>query len=158
MLYDKKQRGEVMKAVIQRVKSAELKVDEKLISKIGQGLVVYFCVEKDDNEGLISYFSNKIGNLRIFSDAFGKMNLSVKDVGGEILLISQFTLAGDASHGFRPSFTTAETPERANKIYLLLASELNKTAPTKTGVFGADMQILKENDGPVTIILEKRDR
>ena len=104
------------------------------------------------------YFSNKIGNLRIFSDAFGKMNLSVKDVGGEILLISQFTLAGDASHGFRPSFTTAETPERANKIYLLLASELNKTVPTKTGVFGADMQILQENDGPVTIILEKKEK
>ena len=145
-----------MKAVIQRVKSAELKVDGKLISKIGQGLVVYFCVEKDDDEGLISYFSNKIANLRIFSDAFGKMNLSVKDVGGEILLISQFTLAGDASHGFRPSFITAEKPEQANKIYLLLASELNKTAPTKTGVFGADMQILQDNDGPVTIILEKK--
>ena len=147
-----------MKAVIQRVKSAELRVDGKLISKIGQGLVVYFCVEKDDDEGLIPYFSNKITNLRVFSDAFGKMNLSVKDVGGEILLISQFTLAGDVSHGFRPSFTTAEVPERANKIYLLLASELNKTIPTKTGVFGADMQILQENDGPVTIILEKRDR
>lgn len=156
--YDKIKKEEIVKAVIQRVKSAELKVDGKLISKIGQGLVVYFCVEKDDDEGLISYFSNKIGNLRIFSDAFGKMNLSVKDVGGEILLISQFTLAGDASHGFRPSFTTAETPERANKIYLLLASELNKTAPTKTGVFGADMQILQENYGPVTIILERKEK
>lgn len=147
-----------MKAVIQRVKSAELKVDGKSISKIGQGLVVYFCVEKDDVEDLIPYFSNKIANLRVFNDAFGKMNLSVKDVGGEILLISQFTLAGDVSHGFRPSFITAEKPERANKIYLLLASELNKTAPTKTGVFGADMQILQENDGPVTIILEKKEK
>lgn len=144
-----------MKAVVQRVKSAHLSVDGKTISQIQKGLVVYFCVEKGDTEDMLNFFANKISNLRIFEDENGKMNLSVKDVKGEILLISQFTLAGDVRHGFRPSFTTAEEPKRANELYLKLAGLLKNTVPTKLGVFGADMKIIQENDGPVTIIISK---
>lgn len=146
-----------MKAVIQVVKSAQLSVDDKLISKIGQGLVVFFCVEKDDNEEKIDFFAKKIANLRLFSDENGKTNLSVKDVGGEVLIVSQFTLAGDCQHGNRPSFSTAEDPQRANMIYEKLC-EVAKTTyglTVKKGVFGADMKILQLNDGPFTVLLEK---
>lgn len=146
-----------MKAVIQVVKSAQLSVDDKLISKIGQGLVVFFCVEKGDNEEKIDFFAKKIANLRLFSDKNGKTNLSVKDVGGEVLIVSQFTLAGDCQHGNRPSFSTAEDPQRANMIYEKLC-EVAKTAyglTVKKGVFGADMKILQLNDGPFTVLLEK---
>lgn len=144
-----------MKAVVQRVKSALLSVDGKTISQIQKGLVVYFCVEKGDAEEMLNFFANKISNLRIFEDEDGKMNLSVKEVSGEILLISQFTLVGDVRHGFRPSFTNAEEPKRANELYLKFAGLLSTTVPTKLGVFGADMKILQENDGPVTIIITK---
>lgn len=146
-----------MKAVIQVVKSAQLSVDDKLISKIGQGLVVFFCVEKDDNEEKIDFFAKKIANLRLFSDENGKTNLSVKDVGGEVLIVSQFTLAGDCQHRNRPSFSTAEDPQRANIIYEKLC-EVAKTTyglTVKKGVFGADMKILQLNDGPFTVLLEK---
>ena len=146
-----------MKAVIQVVKSAQLSVDDKLISKIGQGLVVFFCVEKDDNEEKIDFFAKKIANLRLFSDENGKTNISVKDVGGEVLIVSQFTLAGDCQHGNRPSFSTAEDPQRANMIYEKLC-EVAKTTyglTVKKGVFGADMKILQLNDGPFTVLLEK---
>lgn len=146
-----------MKAVIQVVKSAQLSVDDKLISKIGQGLVVFFCVEKDDNEEKIDFFAKKIANLRLFSDENGKTNFSVKDVGGEVLIVSQFTLAGDCQHGNRPSFSTAEDPQRANMIYEKLC-EVAKTTyglTVKKGVFGADMKILQLNDGPFTVLLEK---
>ena len=146
-----------MKAVIQVVKDATLKVDNKLISKIGHGLVVFFCVEKEDNDEKIDFFAKKIANLRIFSDENGKTNLSVKDVGGEVLLVSQFTLAGDCIHGNRPSFSNAENPERANEMYLRLAKILKDdyAVPTKLGVFGADMQINQTNDGPFTVLIEK---
>ena len=146
-----------MKAVVQVVKEATLKVDGKLISKIGKGLVVFFCVEKADLDEKIDFFAKKIANLRIFSDENGKTNLSVKDVGGEILLVSQFTLAGDCLHGNRPSFSNAESPERANAIYLHLADTLKNdyAVPTKLGVFGADMQINQTNDGPFTVLIEK---
>lgn len=144
-----------MKAVVQRVKSALLSVDGETISQIQKGLVVYFCVEKGDAEEMLNFFANKISNLRIFEDEDGKMNLNVKEVSGEILLISQFTLTGDVRHGFRPSFTNAEEPKRANELYLKFAGLLKTTVPTKLGVFGADMKILQENDGPVTIIITK---
>ncbi len=144
-----------MKAVIQRVKSATLKVSDKTISQIGKGLVVYFCVEKQDEEKLCRIVAEKISKLRIFEDDCGKMNLSVADVGGEVLLVSQFTLAADLSRGNRPSFFNAEEPQRANELYLNTAQLLNNLGvPTKTGVFGADMQISQINDGPVTIIAE----
>ena len=145
-----------MKAVIQVVKSAELSVDNKMISRIGKGLVIFFCVEKDDSEDKLDFFAKKIPNLRIFADENGKTNLSVKDVGGEILFVSQFTLAANAEHGNRPSFTDAELPERAEKLYLQCADMMKMYAvPVKLGIFGADMQIVQVNDGPFTLLLEK---
>lgn len=146
-----------MKAVIQVVKSAELSVEEKLISKIGQGLVVFFCVEKDDLEENLAFFAKKIANLRIFSDENRKTNLSVQDVGGEVLLVSQFTLAGDCAHGNRPDFFGAEKPERANTLYTKLCEMVEKDYQIKVnrGVFGAEMIINQINDGPFTVILEK---
>lgn len=146
-----------MKAVIQVVKDAELSVNDKIVSKIEKGLVVFFCVEKDDLEEKVEFFAKKIANLRIFSDENGKTNLSVNDVKGEILLVSQFTLAGDCLHGNRPSFSNAENPERAKEMYLRLAEILKKDylLPTKLGVFGAEMKIIQTNDGPFTVLLEK---
>ncbi len=146
-----------MKVVIQRVKNATLSVDGKLISQIGVGLCVYFGVEVGDTQAEADYMAKKIYAMRIFEDENGKMNRSVSDVGGEILLISQFTLCADCSGGNRPSFIGAEKPDRANELYEYEAIALKaKGAIVKQGVFGADMQIDQHNDGPVTIILEKR--
>lgn len=145
-----------MKAVIQRVYNASLSVDGKLISQIGKGLVVYFCVEHGDDESLCLVFANKLAKLRIFEDYNGKMNLSVTDVKGEVLFVSQFTLTADLSRGSRPSFVTAEQPARANELYLQTAKALqNLGVPTQLGVFGADMTIEQSNQGPVTIIFER---
>lgn len=142
-----------MKAVIQRVYNASLSIEGKLISQISKGLVVYFCVEQGDDEGLCAVFANKLAKLRIFEDEQGKMNLSVLDVCGEVLFVSQFTLAADLSKGNRPSFVNAEKPDAANEMYLKTARLLNGLGvPTKTGVFGADMTIEQSNHGPVTII------
>ena len=144
-----------MKAVVQRVKKTELRVDGELISEIPFGLTVFLGVTTTDTEKEAVYLAKKIANLRIFEDENGKMNLSVKDVGGEILFVSQFTLYGDASKGNRPSFTLAERPERADALYQYAAQKLAEyEVPVKLGVFGADMQIEQQNDGPVTILLE----
>ncbi len=144
-----------MKAVIQRVKHTSLKVDGELISEIPCGLAVYLGVKAGDVPAKAEAMAKKIAALRIFEDDNGKMNLSVADAGGEILLISQFTLYGDCSHGNRPSFTEAERPEAANALYELTARKLCENGMTvKTGVFGADMKIEQFNDGPVTIIYE----
>lgn len=145
-----------MKAVIQRVKSASLEVEGKLISEIAKGLVVFFGVESGDTEVEADYFAKKIAALRIFEDENGKMNRSVLDENGEVLLVSQFTLCGDTSGGNRPSFASAERPERANELYEYEARALeSRGVKVKKGVFGADMQILQHNDGPVTIIMQK---
>ena len=146
-----------MKAVIQVVNSATLSVGGEEISKIKKGLVVFFCAEKDDAEEKLDFFAKKIANMRIFVDENDKMNLSVGDIGGEILLVSQFTLAGDAQHGNRPSFTNAELPERACYLYEKLGKMITERygVVVKFGGFGEDMKILQENSGPVTIILEK---
>ena len=144
-----------MKAVVQRVKRTKLKVDGALVSEIPFGLTVFLGVKNGDSERDGAYLAKKIAALRIFEDENGKMNLSVKDVEGEILLVSQFTLYGDASKGNRPSFSLAERPERANELYEFTALELqNHGVTVKKGVFGADMQIEQHNDGPVTILLE----
>jgi D-tyrosyl-tRNA(Tyr) deacylase len=144
-----------MKAVIQRVGKTTLSVDGKLISEIPFGLAVYLGVKVGDTADKAIAIAKKIANLRIFEDKEGKMNLALKDVGGEILLISPFTLYGDCSHGNRPSFIEAERPEKANALYELVASQLRSYDITvKTGVFGADMKIQQFNDGPVTIIYE----
>ncbi len=144
-----------MKSVIQRVKYATLKVDNELISEIDNGLVVFFGVKEGDREENCALMAKKIANMRIFEDENGKMNLSVLDVKGSILFVSQFTLYGDTSRGNRPSFTLAEKPERANALYERTAQLLREYGiEVKTGVFGADMKILQLNDGPVTIIHE----
>lgn len=146
-----------MKAVVQRVLGASLSVDGKPISEIGVGFVVYFGVEMGDTEANADYMAKKIFNLRIFEDENGKMNRTLSDVKGEILLISQFTLCADTSGGNRPSFVNAEKPSRANMLYEYEALKLKDWgAVVKKGVFGADMQIFQHNDGPVTIILEKK--
>ena len=144
-----------MRAVVQRVKNTTLKVDGELISQIPFGLTVFLGIKTGDTEKEAAYLMKKISALRIFEDENGKMNLSVKDVGGEVLLVSQFTLYGDASHGNRPSFTLAERPEKAEPLYEYAVKELSAYGITvKKGVFGADMQIDQHNDGPVTILLE----
>ena len=142
-----------MKAVIQRVGRTALSVDGSLVSEIPFGLAVYLGIRVGDTAAQAEQLAKKLAALRIFEDENGKMNLSLKEVGGEILLISQFTLYGDCSHGNRPSFTLAERPERANELYEYTARILRGYGYTvKQGVFGADMKIEQFNDGPVTII------
>ena len=144
-----------MKAVIQRAGRTALSVDGSLVSEIPFGLAVYLGIRVGDTAAQAEQLAKKLAALRIFEDENGKMNLSLKDVGGEILLISQFTLYGDCSHGNRPSFTLAERPERANELYEYTAQLLRGYGYTvKQGVFGADMKIEQFNDGPVTIIYE----
>ena len=145
-----------MKAVLQVVGQAKLSVENKVVSEIGKGLVVFFCVEKDDEESKLEYFAKKIANLRIFPDENDKTNLSVKDVCGQVLFVSQFTLAAESEHGNRPSFTNAELPERAKEMYIRCAKMIeNYDIPVKLGVFGAEMTIEQTNLGPFTIILTK---
>ncbi len=145
-----------MKAVVQRVLSANLKVDGKLISEIGVGYVIFLGVKKGDTKEDADYFIKKIPPLRICEDENGKINKSIIDTCGEVLLVSQFTLYADSSHGNRPSFIEAESPDKANELYLYVAEGLKKQGLTvKLGVFGADMKISQINDGPFTVILEK---
>ncbi len=145
-----------MKAVLQRVLRARLTVEGKTISETGKGYVIFLGVGKGDTEANADYFIKKIPSLRIFEDETGKINRSIKDTGGEILLVSQFTLFANSSHGNRPDFLAAETPERAEELYRHVAIGLEKAGITvKLGIFGADMKIEQVNDGPFTIILEK---
>lgn len=146
-----------MKAVIQRVLEAQLKVNGELVSEIGAGYVIFLGVKKGDAKEDADYFIKKIPPLRICEDENGKINKSIADVGGEILLVSQFTLFADTSHGNRPSFLEAESPDRANELYLYVADGLKKQGvPVKLGVFGADMKISQVNDGPFTVVLERK--
>ena len=145
-----------MKAVVQRVLEANLKVDGKLISEIGNGYVVFLGVYKGDTKENADYFIKKLPALRILEDENGKINKSIIDTNGEMLIVSQFTLCADTSHGNRPSFIEAEVPEKANELYEYVCNEIAKTGvPVKKGVFGADMKISQINDGPFTVILEK---
>lgn len=147
-----------MKAVLQRVLSANLKVDGKLISEIKKGFVVFLGIGINDTDNDIIKIGNKISKLRIFEDENGKMNLSLNDVGGEILLVSQFTLYADCRHGNRPSFTDAQIPALAKDKYLKMKDFLREKGFTvKTGIFGADMKIDVLNDGPVTILLDSNE-
>ena len=144
-----------MKAVAQRVKKTTLSVDGELISEIPFGLTVFLGIKNGDTEKQADYIAKKIAGLRVFEDENGKMNLSVQDVGGEVLLVSQFTLYGDTSRGNRPSFTLAERPEKAEPLYEYTVRALQSYGVVvKKGVFGADMKIEQYNDGPVTILLE----
>ena len=145
-----------MKAVIQRVLSARLKVDGKTVSEIEKGLVVFLGVGKGDTEKDGDFFIKKIPALRIFEDENEKINRSVVDEKGEILLVSQFTLFADTSHGNRPSFLDAESPDKADELYIYVGKGLENTVPVKYGIFGADMKISQVNDGPFTVIMQSR--
>jgi D-tyrosyl-tRNA(Tyr) deacylase len=144
-----------MKLVIQRVKSASVIVNSQIISEIGKGLLVLACAEKGDDEKVLDWVAEKLINLRIFNDKEGKFNLNIKDIGGEILLVSNFTVCGFLKKGTRPTFHLAESPEVAKNLLQVLAEKIrNKGIPVKEGVFGAYMEVKLINDGPVTLFLE----
>ncbi len=143
-----------MKAVVQRVFSASVSVDGEPVSEIGRGLLVFLGVCKGDTAAEADKLMSKIGGLRIFCDDRDKMFFSVKDIGGEILLISNFTLYGNARHGFRPDFTKAAGYEDAKALYEYSLGKLNAAVPCKGGVFGGDMRVKADNDGPVTVIID----
>lgn len=146
-----------MRTVIQRVKEARVEVDGAVTGAVGMGLLVFLGVGKDDGEGDIEFIADKLVNLRIFSDDDGRMNLSVKDVGGGILLISQFTLYGDCRKGRRPGFDAAGEPETARKLYEDMIKAIGRQGVgVQTGVFAAKMQVFSQNDGPVTFILDSK--
>ncbi len=145
-----------MRIVIQRVKRSKVEIKGKTHSEIGKGLLILFGVEKEDDKDKADWLAKKVCNLRIFSDKEGKMNLSVKDIGGEILVVSQFTLASHIKKGNRPSFSNVAPEEKAIPLYEYFILQIKKeNIPVKTGVFGADMEVFLVNDGPVTFILEK---
>ena len=145
-----------MKGVIQRVTSASVTVDGRTTGEIGQGLLVLLGVEKGDDESKADWLAEKIAGLRIFSDDEGRMNLSLRDVGGALLVVSQFTLAGNCSKGKRPSFDTAAPPDEGRRLYEYFTDAVKRLdLSVQTGVFQADMQVSLVNDGPVTFILER---
>lgn len=144
-----------MKTVIQRVSSANVVVDNKMVGKIEKGLVVLIGISDNDTKETINQMVRKIINLRIFSDENGKMNLSIKDINGKLLAISQFTLYADCTRGNRPSFTSAGRPDYAKELYEYFISKVKEEGISVShGIFGADMQVSLTNDGPVTIVLE----
>ena len=147
-----------MRAVVQRVTNADVKIDGRVNGKIDDGLLVLLGVGNGDTEEDMKYIADKIIKLRIFSDENDKMNLSLEDVGGSMLVISQFTLYGDCSHGRRPYFGNAMEPVSANEMYEKFVAYIREQGiHTETGVFGADMKVSLTIDGPVTIILESKN-
>lgn len=147
-----------MKAVVQRVKQSSVTVDEKVIGEIGAGLMVLLGVSVDDERTDADFLASKIVNLRIFEDEAGKMNRSLLDSGGAMLVVSQFTLMGDCRKGRRPSFIKAALPEKAVPLYEYFTRQVEAAGvPTATGQFGAMMDVALINDGPVTIILDSRE-
>ncbi len=144
-----------MRALLQRVKRANVTVGGESVGAIAQGLVVFLGVAHEDGEEEVRWLANKIAGLRIFEDDAGKMNLSIKDVNGEVLVVSQFTLYGDARRGRRPSFTSAAPPDQAEPLIESFAKQLHELGiQVSTGLFGARMQVEIHNDGPVTMMLE----
>ena len=146
-----------MRAVVQRVTRASVAVHDQVISEIGKGYLVLLGVEAGDTDADLQYMVDKVANLRVFEDAQGKMNLSLLDTGGQLLVVSQFTLLGDARHGRRPGFTAAEEPAKADQMYSEAANRWRQMGiPVETGVFRADMAVSLVNDGPVTILLDSK--
>lgn len=148
-----------MLALIQRVNMASVVVDGKVISSIENGMLVLLGVSEDDSEEDVRKIAEKLPKLRIYDDKNGKMNLSITETGGDILLVSQFTLLADLTRGLRPGFEKAAHPEKAEKMFNQVVEELQKKGfKVKTGVFGAHMHVILENDGPATFILNTRER
>ena len=145
-----------MKVVLQRVKYGKVTVDNKVISEIDEGIVLLWGIQKGDCLQDVDVLTHKIGNLRIFSDEFNKMNKSIQDINGEILLVSQFTLLANTSKGNRPSFVEAESPETAIELLKYVFKKLSDYGIVKQGIFGEDMKVTIHNDGPVKIILESK--
>lgn len=144
-----------MRLVVQRVDNASVTIENELFSSIGQGYLILFGAEKGDTKAQADWLANKVSVLRCFSDENGKMNLSIKDIQGEILIVSQFTLAGDVKKGTRPSFDKAMPPTEANEIYEYFISKVKEqNIPVKTGVFGAHMEVNLLNNGPVTFVVD----
>ena len=145
-----------MKLVVQRVKNAKVEVDGKIVGSIEKGFLVLLGVTHTDNEKIADYLVKKLCNLRVFKDDNDKMNLSIKDINGKLLIVSQFTLYADCSKGNRPAFVNAAKPEIANKLYEYFCNKCKENEiEVQKGIFGANMQVSLLNDGPVTIILEK---
>ena len=144
-----------MRLVVQRVDNASVTIENELFSSIGQGYLILFGAEKGDTKQQADWLANKVGVLRCFSDENGKMNLSIKDIQGEILIVSQFTLAGDVKKGTRPSFDKAMPPTEANEMYEYFISKVKEqNIPVKTGIFGAHMEVNLLNNGPVTFVID----
>ena len=144
-----------MKIVLQRCLSAHVSVENRIVGQIEQGFVAFVGIAREDEAPIVAKVAQKIAGLRLFSDEDGKFNLALKDVGGKVLLISNFTLCGDARKGNRPSFMAAALPEKANEHFETLAKLLREQGiEVQCGVFGADMRVSVENDGPVTLILD----
>ncbi len=146
-----------MKIVLQRVRQAQVAVDEKMVASISQGLLLLVGIGPDDGPEDLDYMARKVLNMRIFSDPAGKMNLSVLDIGGQILSVSQFTLYASTKKGNRPAFTRAAPPQMARKLYQDFNQILSESLVLEQGEFGADMQVSLVNDGPVTIILDSKN-
>ncbi len=145
-----------MKLLIQRVNHAQVCVDGEIVGKIGKGFLVFVGVGQNDTREIADKYLKKMLGLRIFEDQNGKTNLSLKDVNGELLMVSQFTLYANCRHGNRPGFTDAGAPDMANELYEYMLDEATKQVPVvEHGIFGADMKISLENDGPFTIILDE---
>jgi len=149
-----------MRVVIQRVLNASVSVDQKEVSRIGKGLLILLGVDIADAEDDLLWLVQKISGLRIFSDYDDKMNLSIRDIDGEVLVVSQFTLFGATKKGNRPSFIRAAKPDKGEKDYLKFVDELQRLIekPIQTGVFGADMKVDLCNDGPVTLIIDTKNK
>ena len=145
-----------MKLLIQRVNHAQVTVDGEICGKIGKGLLVFIGVGHNDTREIADKYLKKLLGLRIFEDANGKTNLSLDDINGELLMVSQFTLYADCKRGNRPGFTNAGAPDMANELYEYMISEAQKNVPVvRHGIIGADMKVSLENDGPFTIILDE---
>ena len=144
-----------MRLVVQRVDNASVTIENELFSSIEQGYLILFGAEKGDTKAQADWLANKVSVLRCFSDENGKMNLSIKDIQGEMLIVSQFTLAGDVKKGTRPSFDKAMPPNEANEMYEYFISKIREqNIPVKTGVFGAHMEVKLLNNGPVTFVID----
>lgn len=148
-----------MRAVVQRVSGASVAVSGETVGKCGRGFLILLGVAKGDTEADADVLAAKLSKLRVFEDGNGKMNLSLSDIGGELLIISNFTLYADCRHGNRPDFLMAEAPAEANRLYEYFTDRMKTLSgcPTETGVFGADMKVSIENDGPVTLVIDSPD-